>query len=342
MPAIVLCLFRFVRLLCSGHQSIIIENAALRLQLRAFQRTRRRPVLTASDRLFWCALAKLWSGWRGALMFVQPETVIRWQRERFRRFWARLSKPKGLRKGRPCIPVEIRRLIVQMAGENPLWRAPRIHGELKMLGLVVSERTVSRILRSIPRPPSQSWKTFLNNHVGQIVSVDFFTVPTITLKVLYVFVVLAHRRREVLHFNVTDHPTAEWIAQQVLEACAYRDAPKYLIRDRDRVYGSTVRERLQALRIQEVLTAPASPWQNAYVERLIGSIRRECLNHFVILNARHLKRTLSSYFDYYQRSRTHLALAKDCPTPQTVLGQGKIIRIPYLGGLHHCYKRIAE
>jgi transposase InsO family protein len=298
-------------------------------------------MLTDADRLFWCALAKLWSGWRSALIFVQPETVIRWQRERFRRFWARLSKPKGLRKGRPCIPVEIRRLIVQMAGENPLWRAPRIHGELKMLGIVVSERTVSRILRTLPRSPSQSWKTFLNNHVGQILSVDFFTVPTITLKVLYVFVVLAHRRREVLHFNVTDHPTAEWIAQQVVEACAYRDAPKYLIRDRDRVYGSTVRERLQALRIQEVLIAPASPWQNCYVERLIGSIRRECLNHVVILNARHLKRTLTSYFDYYQRSRTHLALGKDCPTPRAVLAQGSIIRIPYLGGLHHCYKRIA-
>jgi putative transposase len=146
MPTMILCLFRFVRLLCSGHQSIVIENAALRLQLRAFQRTQRRPVLTDSDRLFWCALAKVWSGWRGALMFVQPETVIRWQRERFRRFWARLSKPKEIKRGRPCIPAETRRLIVQMAVENPLWRAPRIHGELKMLGIVVSERTVSRIL----------------------------------------------------------------------------------------------------------------------------------------------------------------------------------------------------
>jgi putative transposase len=149
MPAMILCLLRFVRLLCSGHQSIVIENAALRLQLRAFQRTRRRPVLTASDRLFWCALAKFWSGWRGALMFVQPETVVRWQRERFRRFWARLSKQTGIKRGRPCIPAEIRRLIVQMAVENPLWRAPRIHGELKMLGIAVSERTVSRILRTL-------------------------------------------------------------------------------------------------------------------------------------------------------------------------------------------------
>ncbi|MGI9070923.1 MAG: integrase core domain-containing protein [Bryobacteraceae bacterium] len=210
-----------------------------------------------------------------------------------------------------------------------------------MLGIAVSERTVSRILRTLARPPSQSWKTFLNNHVGQIFSVDFFTVPTITLKVLYVFVVLAHRRREVVHFNVTEHPRAEWIAQQVVEACAYRDAPKYLIRDRDRVYGSAVRKRLQALRIQEVLIAPASPWQNCYVERLdwidsprVPEPRRDSKCSSSQANA-HL------YFDYYQRSRTHLAPGKDCPTLRAVLGQGKIIRIPYLGGLHHCCKRIA-
>ncbi len=221
-------------------------------------------------------------------------------------------------------------------GRLPIWDVNAV-----MLGIAVSERTVSRILRTLPRRPSQSWKTFLSNHFGQIVSADFFTVPTITFKVLFVFVVIAHRRREVLHFNVTDHPTAEWIAQQVIEACAYRDMPRYLIRDRDRVYGTAVRLQLQALGIQEVLTAPASPWQNAYAERLIGSIRRECLNHFVILNARHLKRTLASYFDYYQRSRTHLALAKNCPIPRAFSGQGKIARIPYLGGLHHGYTRIA-
>jgi putative transposase len=207
MPVMLLCLFRFVRLWCSGHPSIALENAALRLQIRALQRTRKRPVLTVSDQLFWCALAKLWHGWREALMIVQPETVLRWQCDRFRRFWARLSRRKT-RKGRPSIPAQVRRLIVDMAVENPLWRAPRIHGELQKLGIAISERTVSRILRRVPRPPSQSWKTFLTNHIGHIVSVDFFTVPTITLKVLFVFVVMAPRRREVLHFNVTDHPTA--------------------------------------------------------------------------------------------------------------------------------------
>jgi transposase InsO family protein len=228
-----------------------------------------------------------------------------------------------------------------MAIANPLWRAPRIHGELKMLGIPTSERTVSRILRSIPRPPSQTWTTFLRNHLGQIVSVDFFTVPTVRLRVLFVFVVLEHRRREVLHFNVTEHPTSAWVAQQIVEAFADREVPGYLIRDRDGVYGNEVWRRLKSMGIKEVLTAPQSPWQNAYVERLIGSIRRECLNHFIILNARHLKKTLVAYFRYYHRSRPHLALSKQCPIERNMLKDGAIVAIAELGGLHHRYERIA-
>jgi putative transposase len=228
-----------------------------------------------------------------------------------------------------------------MAIANPLWRAPRIHGELKMLGIEISERTVSRILRTVPRPPSQTWKTFLQNHLGQIVSVDFFTVPTIRLRVLFVFVVLEHRRRQVLHFNVTDHPTSAWVAQQIVEAFADGETPRYLIRDRDGVYGLEVSRRLESLRIEEVLTAAQSPWQNAYAERLIGSIRRECLNHFVILTARHLKRTLAAYFRYYHRSRPHLALEKECPMGRQVMKHGTIIETPELGGLHHRYERLA-
>jgi putative transposase len=211
MLAIILCVFRFVRLLGSGHQAVAIENLALRLQLAAYKR--KRPVLTQLDRLFWIGLSQVWSGWRRALLFVQPDTVVRWQRERFRRFWARLSRPNGPRRGRPAVASDVRRLIRQMAIANPLWRAPRIHAELKMLGIPTSERTVSRILRSIPRPPSQTWKTFLRSHLGQIVSGDFFTVPTVRLRVLFVFVVLEHRRREVLHFNVTEHPTSAWVSR---------------------------------------------------------------------------------------------------------------------------------
>jgi putative transposase len=179
MLAIILYLFRLVRLLGSGHKAVAVENLALRLQLAAFRRKRKRPVLTQMDRLVWVGLSHVWRGWRHALIFVQPDTVVRWQRERFRRFWARFSRPKDPRRGRPAVAAEIRRLVQQMAIANPLWRAPRIHGELKMLGITISERTVSRMLRSVPRPPSQTWKTFLRNHLGQIVSVDFFTVPTI-------------------------------------------------------------------------------------------------------------------------------------------------------------------
>ena len=299
MPALFLSIFRIVRLLMSGHQAIAIENAALRLQLAAFQRKRKRPILTTFDRVFWISLRRFWSDWRRPLLYVQADTVVRWQRERFRRFWARLSTPRRPRRGRPATAVELRRLIERIVAANPLWRAPRIHGELKMLGVALSERTVSRILRRLCRPPSQTWKTFLHNHLGHMVSIDFFTVPTITMKVLFVFLVLEHRRRQVLHFNVTEQPTAAWTAQQIVEAFADRDAPRYLIRDRDSIYGNDVRLRIASLGIKEVLTAPRSPWQNPYAERLIGSIRRECLNHFVILSAKHLKRTLASYFDYY-------------------------------------------
>jgi len=210
-----------------------------------------------------------------------------------------------------------------------------------MLGIQISERTVSRILRRLRRPPGQKWKTFLHNHLGQMVSVDFFTVPTITLRIMFAFIVLEHRRRQVLHFNVTEHPTAAWTAQQIVEAFADHDPPRYLIRDRDGVYGSDVRRRIASLRIEEVLTAARSPWQNPYAERLIGSIRRDCLDHFIILNARHLKRTLASYFRYYHESRTHLGLDKQCPIPRQVARAGRIIAIPQLGGLHHRYERIA-
>ncbi len=216
--------FRFVRLLLSGHQAIAIENVALRMQIAAFQRKRKRPLLTTLDWLFWVSLRSVWSNWRHPLIYVQPDTVVRWQRERFRKCWARLSTPHR-RRGRPGTTAELRRLIEQMAAANPLWRAPRIHGELKMLGIAISERTVSRILRRLSRPPNQTWKTFLHNDLGQMVSIDFFTVPTITMRVLFVLIVLEHDRREVLHFNVTEHPTGARTAQQIVEAFAEREPP---------------------------------------------------------------------------------------------------------------------
>jgi putative transposase len=209
-----------------------------------------------------------------------------------------------------------------------------------MFGIASPSAPVSRILGRLRRPPNQTWRTFLHNHVGQMVSTDFFTVPTITMKVLFVFLILEHDRRKVLQFHVTEHPTGAWTAQQSVEAFVDRDAARYLLRDRDSRYSAEVRLRIQSLGMEEILTAPQSPWQNPYAERLIGSIRRECLNHYLILNAGHLKRTLHCYFRYYHESRTHLSLGQQCPFPREVLDIGKIVAIPQLGGLHHRYERI--
>ena len=229
-----------------------------------------------------------------------------------------------------------------MAVANPYWGAPRLHGELLKLGIAISERTVSRFMPKNRKPPSQTWRAFLNNHVQDLVSVDFFTVPTVSFRVLFVLVVLAHHRRRILHFNVTEHPTAGWTGQQMVEAFPEDQAPRYLLRDRDKIYGYDFRERVQSLSIEEVLSAPASPWQRAYVERLIGSIRRDCLDH-VVLGEGHLRKILKSYLDYYHRSRTHLALGKDAPEPRMVQPPelGGVVELPEVGALHHRYERRA-
>ena len=340
MLAFLLGLFRMVWLFGKDHRGVVLENLALRQQLSIYKRKHRRPRFVDRDRWFWVTLSVLWKDWRRALVVVHPDTVVRWQRERFRRYWYHLSKRPG-KTGRPPISLQIRRLIRTLAEANPLWRAPRIHGELLKLGIAVSERTVSRVLQTVKRPPSQTWRTFLKNHIGEIVAVDFFTVPTIRLRVLFVFLVIEHERRRVLHFGVTEHPTAEWTAQQMAEAFSERDARRYLIRDRDAIYGNAFRCRINSLAMKEVVTALRSPWQNAFAERLIGSIRRECLDHVVVLNRRHLRRLLKSYFAYYHRSRTHLALGKDAPDRRAVMPNGKIIAIPEVGGLHHRYERRA-
>src|SRR6516162_705152 len=340
MVNFLLGVLRLIWLFGKGHHGIVLENLVLRQQLSIYKRKQKRPRLSERDRWLWATLSLIWKNWRQALVVVHPDTVVRWQRERFRRYWANLSK-KPTKLGRPPIPSGLRRLIQTMAETNPLWRAPRIHGELQKLGMEVSERTVSRILRTVKRPPSQTWKTFLRNHLSEIVAIDFFTVPTIRLRVLFVFLVMEHQRRRVLHFGVTEHPTAEWTDQQIIEAFSERDATGYLLRDRDSIYGPEFRDRLHSLLMKEVVTAPRSPWQNAYVERLIGSVRRECLDYIVVLNQRHLRHRLKSYFAYYHGSRTHLALAKDAPEGRPIMTQGEIVAIAQVGGLHHRYERRA-
>src|SRR5882762_3790426 len=334
-------LLRLLPFLCGGHRQLALENLALRHQLAVYKKTATRPKLHTTDRLFWVWLARVWAGWRQPLVIVTPDTVLRWQRRRFREHWTKLSgRPTA---GRPPVNAEITALVRKMAAANPLWGAPRIHAELLKLGIDVAERTVSRLLPKRRSPPSQTWRTFLTNHVRDLVSIDFFTVPTAHLHVLFVLVVLAHERRRVLHFNVTEHPTAAWTAQQVVDTFPDDSAPPYLLRDRDSIYGHVFRQRLKRIGIREVLTAPSSPWQNPFAERLIGSIRRECLDHVVVLGERHLRRILTAYFAYYHRTRTHLSLEKDAPNGRRIEppSLGPVLSIPEVGGLHHRYIRRA-
>jgi putative transposase len=272
-------------------------------------------------------------------VIVTPDIVLRWQRRRFREHWTQLSGRST--SGRPPVNAEITALVRKMAAANPLWGAPRIHGELRKLGIDFAERTVSRLLPKRRSPPSQTWRTFLTNHVRDLVAVDFFTLPTTRLRVLFVLVVLAHHRRRVVHFNVTEHPTAAWTAQQLVDTFPDDSAPPYLLRDRDGIYGQAFRRRVKGMGICEVLTAPHSPWQNPFVERFIGSIRRECLDHVLVLGKRHLRRTLARYFAYYHHARTHLVLDKDAPDvrPIELPEAGRILQIPEVGGLHHRYVR---
>ena len=327
--------------LLKTRQQLLLENLALRQQLAVLNRSIKRPQLTASDRTFWMVLSRIWRHWSETLLIVQPATVVRWHRRGFRWYWA--WKSRRPRPGRPLIDPAVRDLIRTMSRANPLWGAPRIHGELLKLDIHLSQATVFKYMARNPKPPSQSWKTFLKNHAPDLVSIDFFTVPTATFRVLYVFIVLSHKRRCVMHFNVTDHPTAEWTAQQMVEAFPYDTSPRYVLRDRDKIYGSEFRRRVDGMGIEQVCTAPRSPWQNPYVERIIGSIRRECLDHLIILNATHLHRILRSYLAYYHGCRTHLSLDKDAPERRAKESpeMGKVNAIPMVGGLHHRYTRRA-
>jgi transposase InsO family protein len=341
MTSIIRALLAFAVSLVRSRVSLQLEILALRHQLTVYHRSIRRPQVRPSDLLSWSWLARQWSRWWEALVFGQPATVLAWQRTRCREHWARLSRTGSA--GRPAISKEIRELIREISAANPRWGSPRILGELRKLGIAVAKSTVETYRVRHRSPHSPTWRAFLKTHVTELVALDFFPVPTVGFKVLFVLVVLAHDRRQVLHFNVTEHPTAQWTAQQLVEAVPWDTAPKYLLRDRDAVYGEGFRRRVTSLGIDQILAAPRSPWQNAYVERLIGSIRRECLDHVIILSEAHLRRLLTNYFRYYHRWRTHLSVARACPEPRPVLppGRGSVVEIPEMGGLHHHYERVA-
>jgi len=331
----------FLRAFIIGRAAAAVENLALRQQVAVFRQSGKRPRLRPRDRFFWVVLSRLWPNWRSALAIVQPETVIKWHRKGFKLFWR--WKSMAGKPGRPSIEREVRDLIRRMSRENPTWGAPRIVSELALLGHDVAERTVAKYMVRTRKPPSQTWRAFLENHVPDIAACDFFTVPTVTFRVLYVFIIMRHDRRQIVHFNVTANPHAEWTAQQVVDAFPYDEAPRFLIRDRDGIYGDYFKERMKGMGIDEVLIAARSPWQSPFCERVIGSIRRDCLDHLIVLGERHLHRILTEYFDYYHNARCHLSLDRNSPIPRDHKppSHGKVAAIPYLGGLHHRYTRRA-
>src|ERR1700674_4899249 len=314
------------------------ENAALRHQLIILRRkVRGRVQLTNGDRLFLIQLYRWFPSVLKTITIIQPETLVRWHRAGFRRYWRWKSHSLG---GRPQIGADLRALIQRMNVENPLWGAPRIHGELLKLGFELAQSTVAKYMVKPCGPPSQGWHTFLHNHAPDIAAMDLFVVPTIGFNLLYAFVIVRLNRRDLVWINVTTNPNAESVARQITEAFPWNEAPRYIIRDRDRIYGSVVTRRLRAMGIRDKPIAPASPWQNGFAERLIGSIRHECLDHVIIRGEAHLRRILRSYAMYYNKIRTHRSLDKDAPIWRPVQHTGVITSNPILGGLHHHYIRI--
>jgi hypothetical protein len=336
-------LFRALLRVFRSRRSLFLENLALRQQLTVLKRHHPRPKLSRIDKLFWIIARQFWSAWKEALIVVTPETVVRWHRAGFRFYWRLISwgrKPAGRRR----LAKEVRELIFRMVAENPTWGAPRIHGELLMLGFDVSERTISRWMKRAPRDPepAKRWLAFLHNHREAIAAMDFFTVPTITFGVIYCFFVISHDRRRILHFNVTRHPTSLWTVQQLREAFPFGSAPRFLIFDRDGKFGLEVPAVVRSLKMRPVRTSFKSPWQNGVAERWVESCRRDLLDHIIAVNEGHLKRLLSDYVHYYHEDRTHLGLEKGTPNCRTgSKASGRVLSLPRLGGLHHRYDRAA-
>jgi transposase InsO family protein len=314
------------------------ENVALRHQLIVLRRkVRGRVHLSNGDRLFFVQLYRWFPSVLNTITIIRPETLVRWHRAGFRRYWRWKSRSLG---GRPQIDADLRALIRRMSVDNPLWGAPRIHGELLKLGFEVAQSSVAKYMVKQRRPPSPGWRTFLRNHAPDIAAMDLFVAPTIGFDLLYAFIIVRLARRDLVWINVTPHPTADWIARQITEAFPWNEAPRYLIRDRDRLYGASVMHRLRAMGIRDKPIAPRSPWQNGFAERLIGSIRRECVDHMIALSEAHLRSVLQAYARYYNDVRTHRSLDKDAPLSRPVQRFGRITSHALIGGLHHHYCRI--
>lgn len=335
-----LAILAAIRVFFRSRGDTALEVLALRQQVAVLKRKRPRPPLNSLDRLFWSTLRRFWLGWTDVLLIVKPETVVAWHRAGFRLYWRWRSRPRG---GRPKITYEIRQLIRRMAEENASWGAPKIHGEILKLGFEISERTVARYLRRIRRrgDPGKRWLTFLQNHREVIVAFDFFAVPTITFKLLYCFFVIEHGRRRILHFNVTRHPTPEWVIQQLREAFPEAGPYRYVIFDHDSKFDADLIAFLKATGLKPKRTSVQAPWQNGVAERWVGSCRREILDHVIALNEQHLRRLLRDYVSYYEQDRIHDSLGKDAPNrrpaEQRLTATATVTSLPRLGGLHHRY-----
>ncbi len=295
-----------------------------------------RVPLTNGDRWFFVQLNRWFPSILGSLVVIRPETLIRWHRTGFRLYWRWKSRSQG---GRPRIDADLRALIRQMSIANPIWGAPRIHGELLKLGFDVAQSSVAKYMIKRRGPGDQGWRTFLRNHTPEIAVMDLFVVPTIGFELLYAFIIVRLDRRHLVWIAVTTNPTAEWVARQITEAFPWDEAPRYMVRDRDQIYGAIVTRRLQAMGIRDRPIAASSPWQNGYAERLIGSVRRECLDHVIVLGESHLRRVLRAYAAYYNEIRTHWSLGKDAPLSRPIQRIGRITSRAILGGLHHQYGR---
>ena len=338
MVAVIRLIFALIVDLFRSRAALEAEVLVLRQQIIVLRRGKpARLSFRTVDRIVLSWVCRLVPSVSVALAIVQPDTVIRWHRAGFRLFWRWKSRR---RLGRPAVSAEIRQLIREMSLANPLWGAPRIHGELLKLGIDVGQTSVAKYMARRRGPPSQGWKTFLRNHADGIAAMDLFVVPTIAFRLLYGLLILGHGRRQILWLGVTAHPTAEWIANQLTAACGWEQLPRYLIRDRDACYGGIFVRRVRSLGIRDHPTSARSPWQNGYAERLIGSVRRECLDHILVVGEQHLRHILMCYVEYYNSVRTHLSLGKDAPARRVIQHAGCIQMRPVLGGLHHHYVRI--
>ena len=333
-----LALLAYLHAFLRTRHDLGLEILALRQQVTVLKRKHPRPCLNNLGRLFWLALRRLWPRWMEVLILVKPETVVGWHRAGFRLYW-RLRSRGGGRK----IGADVFEIVRRMARENPSWGAPRIHGELLKVGVDISERTVSRYLkRRLPRPgdAAKNWLAFLSNHREAIAAIDFFTVPTVTFRLLYCFFAIDHGRRRVLHFNVTAHPTAEWVVQQLRETFSDSDRHRYVILDRDSKFSAEVIGFLHSSGIKPVRTSVRSPWQNGVAERWVGSARRDCFDHVIALNEAHVRRLAREYVAYYQADRTHDGLGKDTPSGRAIEVKpagAELTSLPRVGGLHHRY-----